>query len=256
VLGGRPLSLILSEVRQPSNYVAVWRMAQRYPNFRENLGRYFLARGEYPYDCEVRTPQGVIGVPLESHHDMLTLNEIFCRQDYAVGREVRTVVDIGSNIGVSALYFLTRNDQGRVWLFEPNPRNVERIRRNLAGYEPRWALEEKAVADFAGTAEFGVEDSGRYGGIGQETGQTISVECVHINDVLANVLDETGTLDVLKLDTEGFELASVTSIDRQHLERIRMIYFEVEGDPGAIHPDLFDKRFRNQTVRLRNRRLA
>lgn len=256
MLGGRPISLILSEVVQPSNYVAVARMARRYPNFRENLGRYFLARGEYPYDCQVRTPRGVMTVPLDSQHDMLTVNEIFCREDYEVGPEVRTVVDIGSNIGVSALYFLTRNDSARVWLYEPNPRNVERLRRNLAGHEQRYVLEEKAVADFRGSAEFGVEESGRYGGIGQETGQTISVECIHINDVLDRVLGETDRLDVLKLDTEGYELQSVRAIERRHLERIRLIYFEVEKNPGALHADLFDSRFRNQTCRLLNRRLA
>jgi FkbM family methyltransferase len=232
--------------------VAVARMARRYPEFRENLGRYFTGGGEYPYDCQVRTPRGVITVPLESHHDMLTVNEIFCREDYAVGPEVRTVVDIGSNIGVSALYFLTRNDQSKVWLYEPNPRNVERLRGNLAGYEERYTLEEKAVADFTGTAEFGVEDSGRYGGIGQETGANISVECVHINEVLASV---PGTIDVLKLDTEGFELQSVKAIDREHLERIGLVYFETERKPEPIHPDLFESRFRNQTVRLKNRRL-
>jgi FkbM family methyltransferase len=251
VLGGRPFSLILSEAIQPSNYVAVARMARRYPDFGENLGRYFLNRGGYPYDCRVRTPRGLLTVPLESHHDMLTVNEIFCREDYAVGPDVKTVVDIGSNIGVSALYFLTRNDEARVWLYEPNPRNIERLRRNLAGYEERCVLAEKAVADFAGTAEFGVEASGRYGGIGQETGDKISVETVHINDVLAGV---PGTIDVLKLDTEGFELQSVDAIDRAHLERIRLVYFETERKPEPIHPDLFESRFRNQTVRLKNRR--
>lgn len=252
MLGGRSLSFILSEAWQPSNYVAVARMARRYPDFRENLTRYFTGGGEYPYDCQVRTPRGVITVPLESHHDLLTVNEIFCREDYAVGPDVKTVVDIGSNIGVSALYFLTRNDQAKVWLHEPNPRNIERLRSNLAGYEQRYTLEEKAVADFTGTTEFGVEDSGRYGGIGQETGATISVECMHINDVLAGV---PGTIDVLKLDTEGFELQSVKAIDRQHLERIRLVYFETEHKPEPIHPDLFESRFRNQTVRLKNRRL-
>jgi FkbM family methyltransferase len=252
VLGGRSLSFILSEAWQPSNYVAVARMARRYPNFRENLGRYFTGGGDYPYDCQVRTPRGLLTVPLESHHDMLTVNEIFCREDYAVGPEVRTVVDIGSNIGVSALYFLTRNADARVWLYEPNPRNVERLRKNLAGYEQRYELEEKAVADFTGTAEFGVEESGRYGGIGQETGEEISVETVHINDVLARV---PGTIDVLKLDTEGFELQTVKAIDRAHLERIRLVYFETERKPEPFHPDLFESRFRNQTVRLKNRRL-
>jgi FkbM family methyltransferase len=231
-------------------------MSRRYPSFRENLGRYFFARGSYPYDCQVRTPRGLVTVSLDSFHDMLTVNEIFCREDYAVGPELQTVVDIGSNIGVSALYFLTRNTDARVWLFEPNPRNAERLRHNLAGYEQRYVLEEKAVADFTGTTEFGVEDSGRYGGIGRDFGDKIQVDCVHVNDVLARVLDETGSIDVLKLDTEGYELATVKAIERGYVERIRHVYFEFDQNPGPVHPDLFDSRYRNQTIRLTNRRLC
>jgi hypothetical protein len=227
MLGGRPLSLILSEVHQPSNYAAVWQMAGVYPRFRENFGRYFLGRGSYPYDCQVRTPRGLVSVRLESSHDMLTVNEIFCREDYRVGSDLRTVVDIGSNIGASALYFLTR-----------------------------YVLREQAVADFSGTTEFGIEAFGRYGGIGRETGQKIEVECVHINHVLAEVLDTEELIDVLKIDTEGYELATVQAIAKSHLERIRVIYFEIERDPGPIHADLFDRRFRNQTCQLSNRRRA
>ncbi len=28
-------------------------------------------------------------------HDMFTVNEVFCREDYACGPETRTVVDVG-----------------------------------------------------------------------------------------------------------------------------------------------------------------
>lgn len=254
---GRSLSLILSEVPQASNYLAVWRMLRRYPRFRENLVRYFLACGEYPYDCEVRTPRGLVSIRLESHHDMFTVNEIFCREDYRVSGEFRTVVDIGSNIGVSALYFLTRNDHSCVWLLEPDPRNVAQLRQNLAGYEPRYVLHERAVADFTARTGFGIERSGRYGGIGREaeTGQAIEVDCVHINDVLSEVLETEGSIDVLKIDTEGYELATVKAIERAHLELIGTIYFETEHDPGPVHPDLFRSRFRNQTCQLVNRRL-
>ena len=44
-------------------------------------------------------------------------------------------VDFGSNIGISALYFLTRNPSVQVYLFEPVPSNIERLRENLKGYE-------------------------------------------------------------------------------------------------------------------------
>ena len=73
---------------------------------------------------------------------MWTVNEVFCRQDYGADASIRAVVDVGSNIGISALYFLTRSPDCRAWLYEPVPRNVERLRGNLAGYEDRYALRE------------------------------------------------------------------------------------------------------------------
>ena len=117
------------------------------------MRRYFLGRGDYPYRCPVRTPAGIVAPTLYSSHDMFTVNEIFCREDYASGSGVRTVVDVGSNIGLSALYFLTRDPGCHCLLYEPVPRNVERLRLNLAGYEERYTLHEAAVAAAAGPGE-------------------------------------------------------------------------------------------------------
>ena len=58
MLGGRPLSLVVAEVREPGNYRALLRGARLYTRPRENLGRYLVGRGRYPYRCEVRTPWG------------------------------------------------------------------------------------------------------------------------------------------------------------------------------------------------------
>jgi len=44
--------------------------------------------------------------------------EIFCRLDYLAKTDIKVVVDIGSNIGISALYFLSRNKQAKCYLFE------------------------------------------------------------------------------------------------------------------------------------------
>ena len=250
MLGGREPSLVLSEVVQRQNYVALWRMFRRYPGPRKNLGRYFFGWGSYPYGCRVRTPTGEVAPLLQSHHDVWTVNEVFCREDYAAGPELRVAVDIGSNIGISALYFLTRNDSARCYLYEPVPENLDRLRANLEGYEDRYELREVAVAERAGRVEFGVEPTGRYGGIGLDLEGSIEVECLDVNDVLEDVLEREGEIDILKLDTEGLELATVEAIRPELLRRIRVIYFESPEEP-EVHSDLFDRSFANTTCALR-----
>lgn len=201
-------------------------MVRYYPEFWENLRRYLTAAGEYPYRPRVRTPTGEIGVTLYTHHDMLTLNEIFCREDYRVQNNIKVIVDIGSNIGLSALYFLTRNSESFCHLYEPNPENAEKLIRSLADFSGRFNLERNAVADFDGTATFGVEPTGRYGGLSVETGQSIEVRCLHINAVIEKVLEQHSSIDVLKIDTEGTELDIVQAIDPRFHARIFLILAE------------------------------
>jgi FkbM family methyltransferase len=250
VLGGRSFGLVAREVTQPGNYRALVNMARRYPRFRHNVGRYFLGRGSYPYRCEVRTPRGVVAPTLFTTDDMWTVNEIFCREDYRAGPDLGFVVDVGSNIGISALYFLTRNATSRVHLYEPVPANVGRLRANLAGLEDRYVLQEAAVADSAGPVSFGVEPTGRYGGIGVPTKETLTVDCLAINDVLESALEETDRIDVLKVDTEGMEVRTVSAIRPDLLERIGVIYFETEARV-ELFPDVFETRYESMTATLR-----
>jgi FkbM family methyltransferase len=255
MLGGRPPAMVAREILRGRNYQALWRMRRVYPNFVENAARYFLGRGDYPYECRVKTPQGLVAPTLFSRHDMWTVNEVFCRHDYGDDRSARVVVDIGSNIGISAIYFLTRNQDCRVWLYEPVPRNVERLRANLSEFENRYTLREAAVAAAAGRLSFGVEDSGRYGGVGVETGLTIEVAGVGINDIVGEVLETVPAIDVLKIDTEGTELGLLAALDPELLRRVRTAYLEVESPPEDA-PEPFESRFHNETWVLRNRSMA
>src|SRR5829696_753236 len=142
MLGGRRPSMVAREALSGANYRAAWRMLRICAEPRRALGRYLLGRGRYPWRCPVRTPGGTVAPTLYSVHDMWTLNEVFCREDYRAGPELGAVVDLGSNIGISALYFLTRARSARCWLYEPVPRNAERLRLNLAGLEGRYELRE------------------------------------------------------------------------------------------------------------------
>ena len=225
-------------------------MVRLCPDFLEVARRYFLGGGAYPYRCRVRTPLGLVEPTLYSHHDVWTVVEIFCREDYRAPAQTETVVDIGSNIGISALYFLTRGEACHAYLYEPDPRNAARLRANLAPFAGRWQLREVAVGPEQGVVEFGREPTGRYGAVGAQTSDILLVPCLEINRVLAEVLDSEREVDVLKIDTEGLEAPTVAAIRPELLERITLIYFESES-PARLHDDRFDVSFANETVALR-----
>lgn len=250
-IGRRDVRTVLSALAERRHYAALVTMARLYPRFPADLWRYLSGRGRYPYDIRVRTPLGTVQARLHCRDDMLTVNEIFCRQDYRAPTDLRFAVDLGSNIGISALYFLTRNRTARCHLYEPVPENVAKLRENLAGYEDRYTLHRTAVADTAGRARFGVEATGRYGGIGVDTGTELEVEVVHVDDALRTALAETQVIDMLKIDTEGAELATVAAIDPELARRIRTIVIEaVPTEP--LRPE-FDQQQHGSVCRLTNR---
>lgn len=252
MLGGRSVGLVLRSLVEPEHYAALAGMPRRYPDFPQVAKRYFLGGGEYPYRCRVRTPAGEIA-PLAHHpHDIMTVHEVFGREDYRCGADLRVAVDIGSNIGISALYLLTRNHTSRCYLYEPVPRNVQRLRANLTGYEERYRLQQVAVADRGGIVDFTVEPTGRYGGIGVAGGEHIQVQCRPIADVLDEVLDREPWIDLLKIDTEGAERDTVAAIPPRHLSRIGVICFETTT-PFNPDPEQFTMTFATQTCRLERR---
>lgn len=252
LLGARSLGFVLENAAQPGNYRALAVAPRRYRRPADTLARYFFGRGSYPAVIEIRTPVGVVRPTVYSAQDVITVHEMFCREDYAAGAELGVVVDIGSNIGLSGLYFLTRNETSRCHLFEPVPSNVERLRRNLEPFAGRWDLQEVAVADRRGTLPFTTDPTGRYGGLDRNKAgaATIDVDVRHINDVLRDVLDREPAIDLLKLDTEGSEPATVRAIDPELLARIGRIVCEDTG--GEIDLPGWRRRVRCWTTTLTN----
>ena len=195
---------------------------------------------------------------LFSSHDISTVSEVFCREDYRVGSNLRVAVDVGSNIGISALYFLTRNPYSRVYLFEPDPKNVDRLVLNLKGYEDRYEVEQVAVALRDGEETFASESTGRYGTLLVDKPsyweQTlISVRARSINGVLEDVLGREERIDMLKVDTEGTEEQLVAAIRPDLLDRITTIVYETQR-PAPLHGDRYRFSHRAQLSRLGERR--
>lgn len=228
LLANRKLTTVVGAALQRRHYRAAKNAIFRYERPVDALRRYLFGAGSYPASIRIKTPLGWIEPLLYSHHDMLTMNEIFCREDYWCPADSGTIVDFGSNIGISALYFLTRNKDAFAYLFEPLPRNAERLRKNLRGFEGRYELSDVAVALTNGEAEFGYEDTGRYGGIGLAKEKSINVPCRAANKTLQEIVDRHGEIDVLKIDIESLEREILLNIPGELLRRIKNIFMEVE----------------------------
>jgi FkbM family methyltransferase len=174
------------------------------------LARYLTNRGTYPWRAALQTPLGPQTVTLADRHDLLTINEIFCRRDYG-SRTHRRVVDIGANVGFGVLFFLTRNAEAYVWAFEADPANVARLRENLSSFESRCSISECAVtADARATVPF--VPAGRYGHLAKPGEAGVNVPAIPIERALREIAVATGVIDLVKIDTEGSEEALVAAI--------------------------------------------
>jgi len=139
-------------------------------------------------------------------------HEIFAERCYAPKRFYRpeskhTVLDIGANIGVCSV-FMSREAPGiRILAFEPHPRTFELLVKNLAenGLSEKVQAFNVAVWREMGTIRF--DEGGDASVAGhravKQDGQGIQVPCLTLADALSKA--GTGTIDLLKIDTEGAE---------------------------------------------------
>ncbi|HIB43101.1 MAG TPA: FkbM family methyltransferase [Nitrospina sp.] len=199
------------------------------------LIRYVFEVGNYPQVFFIRTPLGVQSATSFSHHDLITLIECFGKLDYRASEDISVVVDFGSNIGLSALYFLTRNRNVKVYMFEPVPSNIQRLRKNLIGFEKRYELKECAVGVEEGRFGFALDETGRYGGLVKggplhfsqwDPKKIVSVDVVSVNESLIEILKSHKSLDILKIDVEGYENKILGHLKKEIISRIDHIYAE------------------------------
>lgn len=225
---------------RPRNYRAAWStlMTSRRPV--EALDRYVRGSGTYPWRARLRTPTGLVELLVPHPHDVRTVNEVFHRHDYGRGAS-QVVVDIGGNIRVSAVWFLSRSPSTRVHVWEPVPHNLETLRANVAPFGERCVVHEAALAPTAGAATFLIDPVGRYSGLadyqpGSDGKVAVEVVCEGVAEALRGVLESEGRIDLVKVDTEGSEEAIVAAIPADVRARIGEIVYEYPGGVRHIRP--------------------
>jgi FkbM family methyltransferase len=174
-----------------------------------------------------------IEVPRD-HPTETVLKEVFTEQDYVPVpfiQNVATIVDVGANSGIAAAYFRTYFPQAAIHCFEPDPGALAVLSANA-----------EAISNCT-VHPYGLDDSDRratlfLGRDGTATNsifpnrytssQQVAIELRNADTAIGALGLEAG-IDILKLDTEGCELAILTSLS-QRLPAIRVIYLEFHAE--------------------------
>lgn len=201
-----------------------------------------LPPAEKLHRLNVATPSGsrpfwLFSNPLSQHitRDILT-GKTYPQIMKNTGR-VRTIVDIGANIGAASVYFAGLYPQARMLAFEPAPDCFALLLQNTAGLTGIEA-ERMALFDHDGQAPLltGAQDSVTNSfGASVETSQ--ETREVPLREA-ATVMRAKGVehIDILKIDTEGCEVPILRSL-QDWLPRIATLYVEFHSAEDRLTLD-------------------
>lgn len=168
--------------------------------------------------------------------DWHVLEEIFFDGEYAIADEfardsIRTIVDLGANVGYSVLLWKTRFPEARVIAVEPDANNMAVAKRNAE------ALPGVTLIEGCATARSGHVTLDRSGGeawafrVGAppKTGSTgaDAIRAYSMDDLLqAAAVPNDAPIDLLKCDIEGGE-AELFADCRSWIGRVRHVIIEL-----------------------------
>ncbi len=164
--------------------------------------------------------------------DIAALWEVFIAREYSIPADVtgpvRTVLDLGANVGYSMLYFAKQYPASRVVGVEPDRDNALLARRNTERLQQRCTVIEAAAWDrdtYVGICRDGPE----YSFYVQEETMLLpaSVEAFKVSTLMR--MGGLEHVDLLKVDIEGAERAVFSTL-KHWAHRVSCIICELHGD--------------------------
>ncbi|MFC1721247.1 FkbM family methyltransferase, partial [Patescibacteria group bacterium] len=181
---------------------------------------------------KLKNKNKVITVYLNNPSDLGVFREIFYNEEYKLDlKDPKIIFDLGSNIGLSIIYFHLKYPNAKIYGFEPDPRafkSLEKNTKNLNGVCIfNFALSDKnekqkfyAHSEYTASSSFTKrEDDNDYIMIDSKTLDTIMLD------------SSIKYIDLLKFDIEGGEEAVFKSF--KNIKNVKNII-------GEVHLDLMD----------------
>lgn len=185
--------------------------------------------------------------------DLEVFHEIFADKDYEFACwdiSPKLIVDAGANIGLTSLYFSMRHPGAKIIAIEPEPSNLEILRRNTRG-EANIEVIAGALWPRKASLSMTDENAEKWAFSVSETERDGSgIEAWTIPDIL----DHAGAdrIDLLKIDIEGAEKDLFSAGWQEWLPRVRRIVIElhdrlVPGCSMAFYRAVLSRDFRQMS---------
>jgi FkbM family methyltransferase len=162
--------------------------------------------------------------------------EIFIDQNYYIPPTDKplTIIDCGTNIGVSLLYFRTQAPNATITAFEPNPHTYQIVQTNVKTNNLNVTIHPVGLGQAKTTATFYTDSKDLASQSGSTTGH-LATKNYELTSLMVDIEPLstyiTGPVDILKLDVEGAEGEVLTELaDSDTLRHIKQIFIEYHFD--------------------------
>lgn len=166
--------------------------------------------------------------------DIRVFKQIFVDNEYDslnLPETANTIVDLGANIGLSALFFLKKYPNAHIIAVEPDTVNFEFMKKNLEDYSNHVALLQAAIWPSDGEVSLVEHDESNEGlgawGYRTETlteGAEASVSAISIPTLMNQF--SMDFIDILKVDIEGAEYELFEKDYESWLDKVGLIIIE------------------------------
>jgi FkbM family methyltransferase len=202
-----------------------------FENWRDVFDGY---RGRRPW-VPLRLRRGLV-----IHHSIddqviFTFDEVFRDRSYRRGvneSNEGVMVDLGANIGMVTLDWMSRLNRVTIHAYEPYPRTFETLAANVAANDlsKRIRIYNEAVSGRAGTlvlhASGGSMLTSAYRNCAHLSESVqVQVEAVTLDQVVARCAGR-GPISLIKMDVEGAEADVMEAASKQSLEEVRQFVLE------------------------------
>lgn len=178
----------------------------------------------------VTTPRGTRITYRLDRGDIQGIREVWLEECYRFSGAPRTIVDLGSNIGLTTLWLHERWPGASFVCVEPDAANVRILRRNLRANRVDGAVVEAAIGPASGTDAFLPGPESNLGRLQARGPGSIQVAVVTMDHVLGLL---GGSADLVKIDIEGGEQALLKD-SPPWLDRVGAIVIEVHPPMANI----------------------
>ena len=181
--------------------------------------------------------------------EQFRVNNIFFDHEYSIKKNYLpstpiTVVDVGANVGLFALYMELTHSIDTIHCFEPCPNSFELLRKNIADFK-NIHIHPLGLSNRNGSAllKLHPKNSGENKIVKEthDSDKTIEVRICSAEDAFSRL--GLTYIDVLKIDTEGSEIQILESL-KQRLDYIGIILLEYHSEADRRNIDRLLDRFK------------